>query len=114
MSRRRAEEALANADLAGPLGDGREHDVHDPDPADDEADPGDRSQDDVEDIPDLVRLLEQFQRHDDVVVPPRMAPLECLPHNFSGGDDVVRRLEPHRDLIVHDRLRPKLPAVKLV
>ena len=34
-------EGLADADLAGPLADRDQHDVHDPDPADDERDRGD-------------------------------------------------------------------------
>ena len=33
-----------DADLAGPLGDRDEHDVHDPDPADDQRDAGDRAE----------------------------------------------------------------------
>ena len=38
MSRRRAPSDFANADLAGPLGDRDEHDVHDHDRADDQPD----------------------------------------------------------------------------
>ena len=43
----------ADADLAGPLGDGRQHDVHDADAADQQRDRRDRPQDDAE----LPRLL---------------------------------------------------------
>src|SRR5439155_236246 len=38
----------ANADLPRPFGHGREHDVHDPDPADQQRDRRDRAQDDAE------------------------------------------------------------------
>ena len=42
-------EGAADADLSRTLRDGREHDVHDPDTADQEADPRDGSEHDVED-----------------------------------------------------------------
>ena len=41
MSRLARPDAPADADLAGPLGDGRQHDVHDPDAADRERHRGD-------------------------------------------------------------------------
>ena len=36
-------QGAADADLAGPLGDGRQHDVHDADAADQQRDRGDRA-----------------------------------------------------------------------
>ena len=41
-------QGAADADLAGPLGDGRQHDVHDADAADQQRDRGDRAEDDAE------------------------------------------------------------------
>ena len=41
-------QGAADADLAGPLGHGRQHDVHDADAADQQRDGGDRAQDDAE------------------------------------------------------------------
>ena len=61
-------EGAADADLAGALGDRRQHDVHDPDPADQERDAGDRAQHQVEDPLGRLGLLQQLERDGDRVV----------------------------------------------
>src|SRR4030095_12971800 len=60
-----------DADLAGALEDVGEHDVHDPDPADEERDARDPSHDDVEDLPRPLALGEQLLGDDDGAVPAR-------------------------------------------
>ena len=45
---------LADADLPGPLGDGHQHDVHDPDAADEQRDGGDRAEQDREHLVGVV------------------------------------------------------------
>ena len=70
MSRALGAQGAADADLAGPLGDGREHDVHDADAADQQRDGGDRAQDDAE-LPGRLLGLEQQvvgHRHLDVLL----------------------------------------------
>src|SRR5262249_40188006 len=52
-------DGLADPDLAGALGHRDQHDVHDPDPADDEGDPGHRPEEDGDEPGDLVRRLQQ-------------------------------------------------------
>ena len=59
-------QGAADADLAGPLGDGRQHDVHDADAADQQRDRGDRAEDDAE-LPGRLLGLEQQVVGDDHV-----------------------------------------------
>src|SRR5262245_14007177 len=58
-------EAPADPDLARPLQDVGEHDVHDADAADQQRDAGDAAHDDVEDALRALVLFEQFARDDD-------------------------------------------------
>src|SRR5205823_3326705 len=58
----------AHADLLDPLEHRREHDVHDPDAADDERDRRDRAQYDVEDRLGALLLLQEQLRHRDLEV----------------------------------------------
>ena len=51
-----------HADLARPLEHGRQHDVHDPDPAHEQRDAGDRAHHDVEQALRASALLEQRLR----------------------------------------------------
>ena len=50
MSALAGADRLADADLAGPLGDGDEHDVHDADAADEQRDRRDGAEQDGEDV----------------------------------------------------------------
>ena len=61
-------DGAADADLARPLEHRGQHDVHDPDAADEQRDAGDRAHDDVEDALRLPALLEQRLGHHDLVV----------------------------------------------
>ena len=68
MSRRRAPRARRTPiSRVRSLTEGQ-HDVHDPDAADQQRDRGDRAQHDGEDPLRLARLLQQQLRHDDLVV----------------------------------------------
>ena len=68
MSRFLGAQRAANADLAGPLGHGGQHDVHDADAAHQQGDGGDGAQHDVENALGLLGLPEQLQRDDDLVI----------------------------------------------
>ena len=66
MSRPLRSQGAADADLAGPLGDGRQHDVHDADAADQQRNRRDRAQDDAELPGRALGLEQQFVGDDDV------------------------------------------------
>ncbi len=59
-------ERAADSDLAGPFRDARQHDVHDPDPAHQQADPGHRPRDHVEDALAAPALAEDLPRHQEL------------------------------------------------
>ena len=61
---RLAPQGAADADLAGPLGDGGQHDVHDADAADEQRDGGDQAHEQHEHELGDAGLLEQFFGHD--------------------------------------------------
>src|SRR5215470_9432418 len=61
-------EAAADSDLARPLQDVGEHDVHDADAANQQRDAGDAAHDDVENSLRALVLLQQFSRDDDRII----------------------------------------------
>ena len=98
MSRRFAPEGAADADLAGALGDGREHDVHDADAADQERDRGDRAEDDAE-LPGRALGFEQkLVGHDDIDVFLGVPGLDSGLDDRVRGADLVDRADLKRDL----------------
>src|SRR5215211_4275484 len=101
-------DGLAQPDLPGPLGHADEHDVHHPDPADDQRDAGDRGQyqgQDAEDAPDhpedvllgqdLVLLLGMGPGHD--VADDRLL-LVDLPGSWGLDRDPVDPADPEQAL----------------
>src|SRR5437764_5703222 len=89
-----------NADLPDALEDRREHDVHDPDAADDERDRRDGAEDDVEDRLRPLLLLEQQLGHgnlevDDLVVPAGEKPTDNIRHLWNSGGSI----HLHDDLV---------------
>src|SRR5690606_10565785 len=86
-----------DADLAGPLGDGREHDVHDADAADEQGDAGDGGDDGAVGHGGAPGVLEQFIGHDQAQVGEvGVADLEDAPdlvgldqNAFAAGDGDV-------------------------
>ena len=90
---RRADRA-PHADLFDALEDRREHDVHDPDAADDERDRRDRAEHDVEDRFRALLLLEQQFRHADLEVGDVVVPaLQHAAHDLGHRRDRVRLVD---------------------
>src|ERR1043165_5391930 len=99
-------DGLADADLARPLGDGDQHDVHDSDPAHDERDAGDRAQHEGQGGGDRGRLVEDVLLALELKVGlARVADLVALHEDrgdlrFGIGDGARRRGRGH-DLADH-------------
>jgi len=77
----------ADADLPRPLGHGGQHDVHNADAADQQRDGGNGSQHDVEDALGLLRLTQELQGHNRLVIG---LPVETAQQGF---DLRVRRFD---------------------
>ncbi len=74
-----------DADLTGPFEDRGQHDVRDPDSADEQRDPGDRPHDDVEEPLGLPALFEQgFGHHEFEVLFAAVQTTQKLVHQASG------------------------------
>ena len=102
-------ERAAHAHLAGALGDAREHDVHDPDPAHEQADRRHRTGDHVEDALGALPLAQDLARHDDLEGRPAgRAAHEGLGH-AAAGTTALRRRHAEDDLV--DAVRPRVGAV---
>ena len=89
-----------HTDLPDALEDRREHDIHDPDAADDERDRRDGAEDDVEDRLRPLLLLEQQLGHgnlevDDLVVPAGEKPTDNIRHLWNSGGSI----HLHDDLV---------------
>src|SRR5262249_6483777 len=85
-------QGTADADLPGALRHGGQHDVHDPDAADQERDAGDRAQDTREQPLRLLGLLDQLQRHDDLVVLARVILLHRQLDDLGGVFHVLHAI----------------------
>ena len=64
MSDRRRTQCAADADLTSPFGNGRQHDVHDPDATNDQRNTGNDSHEDDEHDARVAGLVEQFLGND--------------------------------------------------
>ena len=106
-------EGAADPDLAGALGDRRQHDVHDPDPAHQEGDARDGAEDDVEDALGLRSAREQLERHDHLVVLVVVLPAQHLAAGRRDELDVDVTLRLHDDLVELDLLDVHGPAADL-
>ena len=84
-------ERLADADLAGPLADRHQHDVHDPDAPDDQRDRGDAAQQQGQRPADRRGRVEQLGLVEDREVV-RVARADAMPHPEELGDRIARRL----------------------
>jgi hypothetical protein len=97
-------EGAPDPDLAGALGDAGEHDVHDPDAADQERDGGDRTQDDVEDLLGALGLAEHLERHDHLVVLFLVVVLHELLDRVGHGEHLLAAGHLDGDLMELDAL----------
>ncbi|MEZ6017621.1 MAG: hypothetical protein R3F49_21105 [Planctomycetota bacterium] len=96
-------EGAAHADLARALGDGRQHDVHDADAADEQRDHRDGPQHHVEDLRGLLLLAEQLERDDHLHVVLRpAAEVERARQQERCGQHLVGRAKLHLDLVELD------------
>ena len=101
-------EGAADAHLACPLGDARQHDVHDPDPTDEEADRGDGAGHHVEDPLGALALTQDLAGHDHLDrLAARRAPDEGQRDAGRGHDGLGRRDAEH-DLV--DAVGPAVGA----
>src|SRR5262249_3016786 len=93
-------EAPADSDLAGPLQDVGEHDVHNADAADQQRDAGDAAHDDVENALRALVLFQQFARDDDrIIVGLAMRVREHLADQDRGRFESVDDFETQRNLV---------------
>ena len=104
-------QGAADADFAGSLGDRREHDVHDPDPADQERNPRDRAENEVEDPLRGLGFFEEFQRHGDAVIHLGMGLFQEAADRGVGAADVLHRVHLHGDLAQFDPLGAEAAAL---
>jgi hypothetical protein len=114
----RGPQRAADSDLTSPLGDGRQHDVHNPDAADQQRDRGDQAHHQHEHQPRDASLFQKFLGHHDrdVLAVPfrfsrpvlfRIAANSILVQRqaqrdadqISGLTDVLYRIDAERDLI---------------
>ena len=93
MSRPTRADRLADADLAGPLADRDQHDVHDPDAADDQRDRGDPAEQQRQRGGDRRRRLEQLGLVEDVEVG-GVGGRQLVPVTEQRGDLGARRGHP--------------------
>ena len=106
MCLRFAPRARRIPDLAGPLGHGRQHDVHDPDAPYQQGDPRDGAQHQVEQVLLALGLAQQRERNHDLVVLVLVGEGEQLLDHGRGGLDPVQGPDPHLQLVQLDLLSP--------
>ena len=99
MSRRRAPTAR-RADLAGSLEHGRQHDVHDADPSDEEGDAGDAPHDDAEEALRATALFEQRLGNDELeVAGAAVDAIDQRPYDLRGRARVCLGVEADDEIV---------------